>query len=102
MKFHGSLQNRIMENSNDPRKAGTVVEVEIYRKRRMLTVQRDKVTRVDKNGISESQEYTFERDENGPKYKFWESKTGHQFNEYPGGGYGLLIGERDEYYDPSF
>lgn len=37
----------------------------IKRTKCTLTIQEDEATRVDKNGMSDSQEYTYKRDENG-------------------------------------
>lgn len=68
-------------------------------------------TRTDKNGLSESQEYRFERDTSAPPYFFRRNRQGRweqiifntetqRWNKCD--GYGLLIGRRDHYRDPTF
>jgi hypothetical protein len=63
-----------------------------------VTVQRDKAIRTDKNGMSESQDYTYERNENGSISTFRLTKRGWRNKS----GEGLRIGDRREYYDYSF
>jgi hypothetical protein len=68
-----------------------------------LVVQQDIATRIDTNGMSESQTYTYERNPTGPTYTF--SKRGNgRWGEVGtrGGGVRLAIGHRCEYYDFSF
>jgi hypothetical protein len=77
----------------------------------VVEVCADRATRTDKNGLSECQTYTYERNTDGGVYFFrkakdgtWEevvmnSKTG-RYNKT--GGVGLRIGERQEYRDFSF
>lgn len=76
-----------------------------------IEVQRDIATRTDKNGLSESQEYRFERDTSAPPYFFRRNRQGRweqiifntetqRWNKCS--SYGLLIGQRDHYRDPSF
>ena len=77
------------------RHAGTVVKVT----RTQVHVRRDKATRVDKNGLSESQTYRYEPDAEGSVYVFRLTKRGWRCTKM---GWGLLIGERAEYVDPSF
>ena len=72
---------------------------------------RDIATRTDRNGLSECQEFTFERDARALPYHFRQNKRGMWeqifFNEETqrwnkSDGYGLRIGERDHYIDPHF
>lgn len=77
------------------RYAGTIIKVTPC----TITVQRDKTTRIDNNGLSELQEYRYERDPDGTTYIFRKTKKGWRCS---GHGMGLLIGERREYYDHSF
>lgn len=78
----------------------------------ILRVQQDRATMVGGSCMSESQAYTFERNPAGAEYYFrmepngtWQEVTKNaatgRFNKVKGGK-GLRIGERDEYYDPSF
>lgn len=93
------------------RHAGTIVEV--FKKKDVLyiKVQEDNSVRIDKNGMSESQEYEYSSNSNGKisyfrkvaPYGFWQAvyikpETG-RFNIGSGG---IKIGVRDEYYDFSF
>lgn len=78
---------------------------------KQIEVKRDIATRTDKNGLSESQEYRFERDTSAPPYFFRRNRQGRweqiifntetqRWNKCD--GYGLLIGRRDHYRDPTF
>lgn len=82
------------------RYAFTIVQVLSHRK---IVVQHDKATRIDRNGLSESQEYVFEPNpqaekitltlrKNGLWYKVGDSLQGTRYS----------IGERHQYQDPSF
>lgn len=75
------------------RHAATVIKVTPN----TITVQQDKATRTDQNGMSESQSYTYERDPKGRIYRFWKTKKGWNAR-----GIGLMIGEREEFYDYTF
>ena len=68
-----------------------------------IVVQRDIPTRIDTNGVSESQTYTYERNPTGPTYTFSKRQNG-RWGEVGtrGGGVRLAIGHRSEYYDFSF
>lgn len=95
------------------RHAGTIVAVQNIRGTTYITVQDDSVTRSDKNGMSESQDYEYQPNPNAPTYFFKKhTKTGFwkecqynpqtkRFNQLKHGN-GLKIGVRDEYYDFSF
>ena len=92
------------------RHAGTIVKVETWRKGVLLHVQRDITKRTDKNGFSECQEYEYTQDPNGLIDLFWMGKDSKTWREVrvecgkrrlcpKGSGFGLHIGDRDEYYD---
>lgn len=66
-----------------------------------ITVQEDKATRIDNNGISESQSWQFERDTNGRVFQYSERKDG-VLREVQNGGTTLWVGSRQKYYDFSF
>jgi len=107
----GSLMNHIMSqcgNATDPkigmgctmlsytdRHAGTIVKMTP----KSITVQEDKAIRLDKNGMSESQQYEFAADPNGRRETFRLRKNGEYVST---GGRRLLIGKRDKYHDYSF
>jgi len=90
------------------RHAVTIISIE----NGVLTTQMDKSIRIDDNGMSDSQEYTYERDPNGSLTHWKKNKKGRwvvafrnpktgRWNLTNGGQY-LSIGIRDEYYDYSF
>lgn len=79
--------------------AGTIIEVS--RTGHRVVVQQDKATRTDNNGMSESQEYSYERNPNGKKDVFTRRRNGR----YLGVGttyFYLGLGYRRQYQDPSF
>lgn len=92
------------------RYAGTVVSFD----GKYCSVQCDKATRIDKNGMSDAQEYAYEADPTGYIYTFRQDANGVWRAVYKnengrmvysgkrGDGYGLMIGVRDRYYDFSF
>ena len=107
--LYGLLQNRLMEASAQPEpKVGMGATVVMYSDRHAatiikvtpctVTVQRDKAKRTDQNGMSESQSYAYEPDPKGDVTVFRKTKRGWRgpMNR------GLVIGDRDEYYDYSF
>jgi hypothetical protein len=61
-----------------------------------VTVQYDKVTRTDSNGMGDNQTYRYEANERGATRIFTVNKRG-QFKDK--GGATLGIGYRDEHYD---
>ena len=75
------------------RKAGTIVKVTPTQ----IHVQEDTATRTDKNGLSESQEYTYEPDPKGSIRIFRKTKNGYRWS-----GRGLWVGVRQAYHDPTF
>lgn len=114
--MHGSLTNRMMEGSKQPtpevgmgvteccwsdRHAYTIVEVVTDK---LIVVQRDKVKRTDQNGMSESQQYSYEADPEGAKVEVTLRKNGKWITKGEGlkNGTGWLIGSRREYHDYSF
>lgn len=76
------------------RRAGTIIEV----LKNKIIFQYDDAVRIDKNGMSEVQEYRYSTNNNNEKKIFkltkkgWKSKSGTY----------LAIGYKDEYYDYSF
>ena len=84
------------------RKPATVVAVS--RSGLKVTVQEDRATRTDENGMSESQSYTYERDPEGWTYTFTLRKNGSWVEEGSKmrSGTRLALGRREKYYDFSF
>lgn len=88
------------------RTACTIIEVG----KNYIKVQQDKATRIDNNGMSDAQEYVYERDNKAPIYTFKKCrKSKYDENDlYTDNGkrndYGskLIIGIRREYYDYTF
>lgn len=76
------------------RHAGTIIKVTPAQ----IHVQHDIATRVDKNGMSESQQYEYAPDPNGRVDVFRMTKRGWRNTS----GNGLAIGIRQQYYDFSF
>lgn len=66
---------------------------------RVISVQRDKATRTDRNGQSEEQSYTYTRDPVGEIERFYRRTDGSYRQR---SGVRLTLGERREYCDPSF
>lgn len=86
------------------RHAYTVIEVSEDGKR--CVIQRDKAIK-NFQGMTDSQDYTYERDENGVKrelvfkWKAWRTDAGKGYEtRYP--KINMQFGRRDEYYDFSF
>ena len=82
------------------RRACTITEVSKSGKR--VGIVEDIATRVDKNGMSDSQEYSFERGSGSPTF-FTLRKNGAWVRQGESiRGQRLAIGQRDHYYDFSF
>ena len=113
----GSFYNNLMQNSKHPtpevgmgatklswtdRTAGTIVAVSNSGKK--LTWREDKVTRVDTNGMSDSQTYTYEQDPDGYDEEFSLRKNGRWVKVGTPMTWGttLGLGHRSHYYDYSF
>lgn len=110
----GSINNYLMSGSNgapEPqvnmgctilmytdRHPTTIVRVSTNKK--TIWIKKDKATRLDKNGMNESQEYSFECDDTAPEERFNLNKRG-QYGQTKN-GMRLRIGERDKYHDFSF
>jgi len=77
-------------------KAATVVAVSPTRAK--VTVREDKATRTDKNGMSDSQSYTYERDPKGREHVFHRQANG----SYRSPGKHLVLGERHSFHDFSY
>lgn len=80
-------------------------------KKMIVTIQADKYTRVDQNGMSDCQDYEFTADPTGPIYHYrWRDKKGwiEIFRNKETGRWvqstrgGLTVGRRERYYDFSF
>lgn len=79
-------------------------------KKMVVIVQEDNYTRIDSNGMSESQEYEYTPNPNAPLEFFKWTKKGwvrmmynketNRWNMRPSGG--LCVGHRERYYDFSF
>ena len=84
------------------RSACTITEVSANGKR--VVVQQDIARRVDKNGMSESQQYEYSPNPEGGKNAFTLRKNGQWIMEGKPmkNGTPLHIGYRDEFYDFSF
>jgi hypothetical protein len=76
------------------RRPGTITKVTPCQ----IHVQEDSATRIDKNGMCESQHYEYAPNPNTPVTVFRKTKRGFRDR----GGRGLLIGVREKYYDYSF
>jgi hypothetical protein len=78
------------------RRAATVAKVSPTA--RIVMVRMDKAIRTDKNGMSESQTYTYERDPSGAEYTFHRQGDG----SYHAPGKTLVLGVRRTYHDYSY
>ena len=124
-RWYGNLNNRLMENnafskvkvgdgatltSYSDRTAGTVIEMFEQGKAKYVVIQEDTAIRTDDRGMSESQEYKFEKNPKGniSTFKLLPGKPWRQVIKNTKGryiiseGYGLSLGHRSEYYDYSF
>jgi hypothetical protein len=93
------------------RHAGTITKVETIRGKMYITVQEDHSKRIDKNGMSECQDYEYSPNANGRTETFrtatngmWERvykspETGRWKKSTCGG---VRIGSRETYHDFSF
>jgi hypothetical protein len=83
------------------RHACTIVAVDPMR--RWVDIQRDHAKRVDSNGMSDSQKYTYERNPNATIERFTLRNDGRYVRKGDAkSGTGLSIGNRQEFYDHSF
>lgn len=78
--------------------AYTVIERRETLKGFVLKIQKDNAIRTDKNGMSDSQDYRFERDKNG---RIEEVRWSNKKNWFTCDIYKVMLG-RYEYYDYSF
>lgn len=83
--------------------------IEIDPKGRWIKVQNDKATRIDNNGMSDCQDYRFERDTNGRVHTFYKTRkqeytlfTNTGRFTYDNYGIWLMLKVRRKYYDYSF
>ena len=126
-RFYGNIMNRIMEEPNrqqepvvgmgaticmhSDRHAGTIIDVTVKGHATYVTVQRDNAKRTDNLGMSDSQDYDYTPNPEGGKEVF-KDIGGKGFSHVSlnpitgryvkSGGYGLVIGHRDEHYDFNF
>ncbi len=77
---------------------GTVIQV--TQNGRRVVIQEDDATRTDNNGMSESQEYTYQTNPNGRLYIATLRKDGRY--RLMGEKTPVYIGKRNKYYDFSF
>ena len=93
------------------RHAATITEVFVLGKYTYVKVRQDTSKRIDKNGMSEDQDYEFTPNPNGSESCFRREDDGawaevrynadtKRYNKSR--GHGLRIGARDEYHDFSF
>ena len=80
------------------RSAATIIQITHNGKR--IVLQRDNATRIDQNGMSESQEYSYKRDETGEL--FFATKRQDGTFRLVGTRTIVSLGVRNEYYDFSF
>lgn len=71
--------------------------IEVSKSGKSCKVQADKYTRTDDNGMSETQDYTFEPDPNGKIYTLRLTKNGWSHK-----GTKFSLGQREKYHDFSF
>jgi len=83
------------------RRAYTVVEIINDRK---IVLQRDKVKRIDSNGFSTEQKYSYEPNPNGHEVVVTLRKNGRwcEVGEAIDNGVQYVVGHRKEYDDPHF
>lgn len=74
--------------------------IQILQDGKRVIIQEDKFTRTDNNGISELQEYDYERDPNGATYVVTLRKDGRY--KISKSNTIVALGARRKYYDPSF
>lgn len=80
------------------REAGTIIEVSKTGHR--LVWQEDRATRIDTNGMSDAQQYSYESDPGGSRLTFTRRRDGSY--RLLGSQSRLLLGVRDKHYDYSF
>jgi hypothetical protein len=114
--WYGSVQNRIMERSNMPapevgmgvtrcmwsdREPYEVIEVQ---DERHIKVRKMHAKRIDKNGMSDCQDYIYTSNENGSVVDLFLTKQGRWRDRHGRklGCDGWLIGKAEKYYDYSF
>lgn len=92
------------------RQAATVAELIQCGKSLIVATRDDIAKRVDKNGMSESQDYEFSPNPNGSVHYFRKDRAGKWVSVYRnesgrwinGRSAGLLLGSRQQYHDFSF
>jgi hypothetical protein len=115
MKLHGNIMNRIAETgtqtdtpavgegctiySYSDRAAGTVVRIATPKK---VFIKYDKTTRIDTNGMSESQTYSYETNDAGLEIEVSLRRDGIWHEGTTQKGRVVRFGHRDTYHDFSF
>ena len=113
-RAYGNLMNRIMEDTAGKPEVGMGATEIMWSDRHAGTISRiispksiawkqDRATGHG-DGRTEPRTYTYERDDDCPETIFTQRKNGRwvRKGESLDTGSGLLIGIRNEYYDPSF
>jgi hypothetical protein len=110
-RWYGSIVNRMMEGETETqpqvgmgatalyhsdREPYTIVEI---KSKTRIIVQEDNAKRIDKNGMSESQEYEYTRNPDGIKVELVKTKYGWKQLK---GRTKYLLDYRSKYYDYSF
>lgn len=83
------------------RHAATIIEVVNERR---IFIQRDIATRIDSNGMSDAQDYSYQPNPEAAKEEFTLRKNGRwvKKGESAKNGLGIALGYRKEFYDYSF
>lgn len=108
---HGSLINQYAYSDVEPEvgMGGTVMYwsdrepvtvIEVSPSGKTVKVQADKYTRTDSNGMSDAQQYEYERDPDGTVMTFRWSRKWSCFRN--AGGTKLVLGRRERYFDFTF
>lgn len=80
------------------RQACTIIAIQ--KNGRLIVLQEDTATRTDKNGMSDAQAYTFERNLQGRTHEATLRRDGTF--KVKGSQTGVLVGQRSQYHDYSF
>lgn len=75
--------------------------IEVSENGKTITMQQDKHKRIDKNGLSENQEYEYTRDTNGNIIKVSLRKDG-KWKEIGNKYHIVIVGHKEKYINPSY
>ena len=110
---YGSLQNILIDGTTEivptvgmgatilgwtDRRAYTIIEVS--KSGKTITLQRDNAIRIDKLGMTDSQQYEYKRDTKGAITKVRKDRQGKWKELYSKNT--VVLNKRDEYHDYSF